>query len=363
MKVNDYVKAHIHFRKESGPALVYNLVYLNDKTDVEASKALKISLEKVQHFIRFIDRRILEVQAKNPFAVVTTSVSPIGNVQVDNTPIAVSKVDMSGYIPIEDGYVPRKFGRTTDIKILEKAYKNHAIVLISGDTGTGKTACVNHFAYENGIPYARLSLNGGTTVEDLIGHWVPTTDKSYRWQDGILTTFVRNGGVVVADEVNACPPEILFSLHSLTDKAKTLTLTSKDGEVLRAHPNFFFVATMNPEYEGTRPLNAAFKDRFKIKLDFPYDAKIEADLIKDDNLLSLASKLRLMRNKGELVTPISTRTLLFFKENEVDFGRPLAIELFLNNFEPYEKEAIKNVIEMMAKNPSQDTTGDNDNGI
>ena len=77
-----------------------------------------------------------------------------------------------------------------------------------------------------------------------------------------------------------------------------------------------------------------------------------AKLIQKEELLQLASKLRLMKAKGELCTPVSTRMLLYYQSNEVLFGDKLATELFLNSFENYEREAIKNVIEMMAKTPS-----------
>lgn len=342
MKISDQVKTQVHFRKGSNFDKVFDLVYLQDKSDSEATSLLGWDIGKFRSYLRGVDKRILQVQSK----FVVASPTSLGS---SNT-----SVDMSVYVPIEDGYIPRRIGRTTDLKMLEKAYRRKSNVLVTGETGTGKTACVNHFAYANKLPYARINLNAGTTVEDLLGHWVPTTDKSYKWQDGVLTTFVRYGGVMNLDELNACPAEIMFCLHSLTDKSRSLTLTNKDGEVIRAHPNFFLVACMNPsDYEGTKLLNAAFKSRFRIKLKFSYDPKIEQQLVKDDSLHRIAAKLRVMKEKGELVTPVSTRELIYFKENEEDFGRKEAIEQFLNCFEDYEREAIKNVVEMMEKTPSQ----------
>ena len=340
MKINELVKNHIHFRKGSNLAQVYDVIYLQEKSESEAAEILKWDLDKVKYFLRFVDRRILELSSK--FAV-----------KVSDTIETTEAVNLGSFIPTSDGYVSRKICRVTDLKILEKCYKNKDFVLLLGETGSGKTHLVRHFAYKKSLPYVRVNLNGGTTADELIGHWVPKKEGGFRWQDGVLTMFVRNGGVVALDEVNACPAEILFSLHSLTDDERTLTLTSKDGEVVRAHPNFFLVATMNPDYEGTRPLNAAFKDRFKVKLFFDYDIAVEKELIDDESTLQLAAKLRLMKAKGELVTPVSTRMLLYYRSNNELFGRTLATELFLNNFEAYEREAIKNVVEMMAKQSSQ----------
>ena len=267
-------------------------------------------------------------------------------------------VDMKKFIPLTDGYIARKIKNSTDLKILDVAYNKQKkdFVMIVGETGTGKTHLVRHFAFKKKLPYARISLNGGATSDELIGHWIPSEDGKFKWQDGLLTLFVRNGGVVVLDEVNACPSDILFCLHSLTDDERTLTLLDKDSEVIHAHPNFFLITTFNPDYEGTKPLNEAFKDRFKVKLEFDYSVKIEEKLISDKDILKLAEKLRVMRAKNEISTPISTRMLIFYEQNSKEYGKELALEFFLNNFEIFEKEPIKNVLEMISK--GEDVTKD-----
>jgi len=344
--LNKNLLTQIHFRIGSKQAEIFDLVYLQEKTEAEAAKSLKMKPEDFNFYLSKVNKKIKDFSGliSQPQVVAETTANVVEKI------VSSEKVvDMLNFIPHSDSYIPRRFGKTTDVKILEKCYKDKSFVLIMGETGCGKTHLVRHFAAVNKLPYVRINLNGGTTADELIGHWVPKSEGGFRWQDGVLTTFARYGGIVALDEVNACPAEILFALHSLTDDERTLTLTSKDGEVVRANPNFFLVATMNPDtYEGTRPLNAAFKDRFKVKLFFDYDQKIEEELVKNPRLLILASKLRLMKTKGELNTPISTRLLLFFNSNKELFGENLATEIFLNNFEPSEREPIKNVIEMIA---------------
>jgi len=264
-----------------------------------------------------------------------------------------SEVDLKKFIPKHDGYIARKICGTSDLAILDKAYQKKDFVLITGETGTGKTHLIRHFAYKKKLPYARVNLNGGTTADELIGHWIPDKSGHFKWQDGLLTLFVRNGGIIVLDEINACPADILFCLHSLTDDERTLTLLDKDGEVIHANENFFLVSTMNPDYEGTKPLNEAFKDRFKVKLFFDYDDKIEKKLVEDEDILKLANKLRIIKSKGEISTPVSTRLLIYYKDNAVTYGERLALEIFLNNFEPYEREPIKNVLELIAKGENE----------
>jgi nitric oxide reductase NorQ protein len=276
--------------------------------------------------------------------------------------ITKSIPDMSRFIPNNDGYIPQKIGDLTDIEILDRAYKNKQNVLIIGGTGSGKSSCTHDFCFRKQIPYIRINLNGGTTPDELIGQFIPDEDKgngAIKWQDGLLTTFVRYGGCAVLEEVNAIPPEISFCLHGLTDDYRKLILTQKDGEVIQAHPNFFLVCCMNENYEGTHPLNQAFKDRFRI-LEFNYNEKAEKKIVKDELMLNLAVKLRVMKMKGEINTPISTRMLKYYTENVEIYGQKVALQMFLNSFEPFEREPIKNVLEMIKRetNKSADNQGE-----
>lgn len=260
--------------------------------------------------------------------------------------------EMKKYVPKNDGYIARRIGKTTDVAILIKAYEHGQNALLVGECGTGKTKVINNLAYEKKLPYARVNLNGGTTPDQLIGHYVPNIDGGLKWQDGLLTQFVRHGGILAVDEINSCPPEILFVLYPLLDDERKLTLVDKDSEVLIAHDNFMLIATMNPAesgYEGRRPLDAGLKDRFHIKLFYDYDEAIENKLVKSKKIIELARKLRFMRNKGELSTPISLRMLLYYDNNSELFGEKVAFDMFLNNFESYEREPIRNVVEMLAK--------------
>ena len=259
--------------------------------------------------------------------------------------------ELSQFVPTTDGYIPRKLGKLTDVGILETAYSQKPLkdlVLVEGETGAGKTALARHFCYVKKLPYARINLHGGTTPDELIGHFIPDSNGGFKWQDGLLTTFVRKGGVVVLDEANFCPPEILGALHSLTDDERKLTLVANDSEVIHAHKDFFLIATINPDYEGTRPLNEAFRDRFKVVLFFDYDINVEKKLISDDKLRKLASKLRIMKTKGEIVTPVSTRSLIQFEQNSKLYGHELALDFFLNKFKSFEREPIKNVLDLLS---------------
>lgn len=267
---------------------------------------------------------------------------------------ATSKGSLQVLIPrnVEKYYHRTLVDGEKDIPTLKKAFKErpHGYpqnVLLIGPTGAGKTHAVKKTAEELGIPMIRVNLNRMTTVEDFVGQWVPAENGGFRWQDGVLPRLMKNGGVIMVDEINAAPPEILFVLHSVLD-FREITLTQKDGEVIKANPDFWFIGAMNPDYYGTERLNEALKDRFEVTLRYPYQREIERKLIKNGNLLEAAAKLRKMFHSPteEIRTPISTRTLIQFEENERIYGKKLAIEMMANKFDSEERRAVKEVLEL-----------------
>ena len=96
-------------------------------------------------------------------------------------------------------------------------------------------------------------------------------------------------------------------------------------------------------------MNNALKDRFGLILNYDYDSKVEKKLIKNEKLLDLAGRLREMYKKGEILTPVSTRSLMQFCTNTELFGDDLAITIFLNKFTNEEARAIESVIDLVLK--------------
>ncbi len=80
-------------------------------------------------------------------------------------------------------------------------------------------------------------------------------------EPGVLLQAVTDGEMILVDEANILIPEVTSLLHSLLDWQRCITVPGV-GEV-KAHPDFRLVAAMNVGYMGTRPLNQAFRDRFR----------------------------------------------------------------------------------------------------
>jgi len=228
-------------------------------------------------------------------------------------------------------------------------------VLIEGGAGSGKTMSVIAYASARNYRYFNVSSNAGIDPSQLFGRWIPREDgHGYRWQDGAVTLLVRYGGVLLLNEVNFMPERIMTVLYSLLDDRREIQLLDNGGEVIKAHPDLLIVADMNAGYRGTHELSQANNDRWKIKLEFPYDKRIEGKLIKSKSLLELAGKLRDQYDREEISTPISTRGLVAFQKNAVGLGLNLAIDSYVNGFDKDERGAVRMSIETMKVNIARD---------
>lgn len=120
----------------------------------------------------------------------------------------------------------------------------------------------------------------------------------FEWQDGPLVTAMKCGGVFVLDEINLADDAVLERLNSVLESGRELTLAEKGSnssnqsnmsEKILAHPDFKFLATMNPGGDfGKRELSPALRSRFtEIWVpEFTLDDQ-------DDVILLLTSKLQI----------------------------------------------------------------------
>ncbi len=245
-----------------------------------------------------------------------------------------------------DTYLNRKLeGGISDFQLFDTAMANHENILIRGHAGSGKTMSVLAYASSRNLRYYNVSSNVGLEPSHLFGSWIPTESGSFQWQDGAVTSVVRHGGVLLLNEIDFMPERITTILFSLLDDRRQIQLMENGGEVIEAHPNLLIIGDHNPNYRGSRPMNQAWKDRFHHKVEYPYDRTIERKLIPSTTLLEIVDKLRLMADKGEIDTPISTRSLVAFVSNAKQLGIDYAIASYVNGYLDDEREAVKLVIE------------------
>lgn len=249
-----------------------------------------------------------------------------------------------------DSYVPRVLhGDVPDMTVMEEAAKNGMNVLLYGPTGAAKTSFIYAFAALKGLPVVNVACQGGIDYEQLIGGWKPKSTGGFHFVAGELVLAAMHGGVVLLNEVNFMPPKIAAIIYGLLDRRRTIYLPDAVGSdfptTVTAHPDFFVVADYNPGYAGTRPLNAAFKNRFAVKLPWGYDHDVEATLLNSPVLLEMAEALRTRAEAGDFITPITTNMLIELEAMIYNdsLGYYFAVENFVAAFEYDEQAAVREV--------------------
>ena len=246
---------------------------------------------------------------------------------------------------LAERYVHRKIWGQEDFAIYDTARAEGVNVLIYGPTGPGKTTSVEAWAAERGLRMASISGNASMEPSQMTGKFVSDGEGSFMWIDGPVTDVVRNGGVLLLDEVNFINPKIYTNLYSLTDGRRNITLLDHHGETIEAHKDLTIFATMNPDYIGTTPLNFAFRNRFDIQIPWDYDDAVEEKLVTCKALRILMKQLRVEAAKGQYETPISTNMGMEFVRFVDMLGYEFAAENFIAHFSADEQASVRMVFQ------------------
>lgn len=253
-------------------------------------------------------------------------------------------------------YESRYHNGVEDLVILEEAHRNGGNVLIEGPTGPGKTMLAYAYAARHNLPLVSISCNGAVEPGSFFGGWKPQPDRSYRFVPGDALLAITFGGVLYLDEANMSPPDISAVLHELTDMRRSVSVPEATGSdfptYLKAHPDFFLIATMNEgkAYRGTKALNAAFADRFADTIRFDYVPEVEKKILSSAALVDVATDIRARIEVGDLSTPLSTRALVEFEARVRNprLGWAYAVGNLSRKFRADEREVVTKVFELNA---------------
>jgi MoxR-like ATPase len=251
-------------------------------------------------------------------------------------------------------YIPRTFsGNVGEFETFDYALENNLNVLIEGETGTGKTSGVMAYCAQRHLNFFAVPCNSAIDFTQVIGGLFPNAEGKLEWVDGGITRIVREGGVLLINELNNAPKNLSQYLMSLLDDRRSITLMGHGNEVVTAHKDLLIVADQNPNYRGTQLLNEAWKDRFEIKLRYNYDNAIEKKIVTSSALLELANGIRSTSRQNDYAsdrgtifeTPVSPRLLKTFEKIARDLSYDFAVDNFVNNFTDEERPAVKMLIE------------------
>jgi MoxR-like ATPase len=250
--------------------------------------------------------------------------------------------------------MPRTFaGNVGEFETFDYALENNLNVLIEGETGTGKTSGVMAYCAQRHLNFFAVPCNSAIDFTQVIGGLFPNAEGKLEWVDGGITRIVREGGLLLINELNNAPKNLSQYLMSLLDMRRSITLMGHGNEVVTAHKDLLIVADQNPNYRGTQLLNEAWKDRFEIKLRYNYDNAIEKKIVTSSALLELANGIRSTSRQNDYAsdrgtifeTPVSPRLLKTFEKIARDLSYDFAVDNFVNNFTDEERPAVKMLIE------------------
>jgi nitric oxide reductase NorQ protein len=176
---------------------------------------------------------------------------------------------LSSLIPINTpDFVDR--GEKYVERIVRALYYFKQCALI-GPSGTGKTHVVYIVAEIGGLPMYEINCGLQTSTYDLFGRYIGLGKEN--WIDGQIVMWCRNGGILYLDEANMMKQDVATRLNPLLDTRGHMVLTEKDNEIVHRHPCGHLIISMNPfsgEFAGTKPLNAAFRRRMSVWINFDY---------------------------------------------------------------------------------------------
>lgn len=149
--------------------------------------------------------------------------------------------------------------------IVENAIMNilaGANLCLSGPKGTGKNKLVEHLSGLFDMSLCDIQLSYDTAKEEVRGEPTIMDDGKIAVRLSNILQAAQSPSIICLDEANMARGSITSLLHSLTDHRRYMEVPGYG--VVHVHPQARFVITMNEgdEYEGTREMNSAFRDRF-----------------------------------------------------------------------------------------------------
>jgi len=194
---------------------------------------------------------------------------------------------------------PFYMASANEVDIFNSALAEKIPILLKGPTGCGKTRFMEYMSWYHKRPLITVSCHDDLSTSDLVGRYL-IKDNSTIWQDGPLTTAVRNGCICYLDEIVEARKDTTVVIHPLCDDRRILPL-EKLGQLLQAPPEFCLTMSYNPGYQSAvKDLKPSTRQRF-ISIDFSYPAEaIESVIVHEESKLPI--------EQCELLVKLATMT-------------------------------------------------------
>lgn len=248
------------------------------------------------------------------------------------------------------------------LDVLEKAYRAGLFVLIIGPKGTGKTTLVRKFASMMKYDLHSVNFSLRTRESHLVG--TRTIEKGeIGFVEGVLVKSMREGTMLYLDELNAAEPDVLLRLDEALDDRRQLVLKEAEGQLVRAAPGWFVIATINPlSHVGTKELPPQLLSRFpvRMRLDYPPE-ELELEIVKrhvkidEARVRDIRHAIQLARNLREAAaveelyySPSLRETIAFAKMLNAGLSSRHAAEVvYANAYDQWGQVEYQKVMDMI----------------
>ncbi|RLI45477.1 AAA family ATPase [Candidatus Bathyarchaeota archaeon] len=188
-----------------------------------------------------------------------------------------------------------------------------------GPSGTGKTHVVYIVAEITGLPLWEINCGLQTSAYDMFGRYIGLGKEN--WIDGQIVAWCRIGGILYLDEANMMKQDIAARLNPILDTRGHIVLTEKDNEIVHRHPYGYVIIAMNPftsEFVGTKPLNAAFRRRMSVWINFDYLSV--GDQICPDEVKLVQKRGKVSEDIAEKVVRVGAELRRQYKSGDLPYG-------------------------------------------
>lgn len=228
-------------------------------------------------------------------------------------------------------------------------------LLLVGEKATGKNVLSQNLAYLLNRPIWDVSFHVNIDAMTLLGSDT-LREGNVSFRPGPIHQAALHGGFAVLDEINMAKNEAVAVLHAVLDFRRVVDVPGYDR--IHLHPATRFIATMNQDYLGTRPLNEALLSRFVV-MDMPpldpdrvmillerqFSAWTEAQLTP---FVLLFDDIRKKATSGEISSAAMDFRGLLDALDLMDLGmdQAKALDLGIVNkcFDPYEQDLVKDLV-------------------
>ncbi len=188
-----------------------------------------------------------------------------------------------------------------------------------GPSGTGKTHIVYLVAELCQLPLWEINCGLQTSTYDLFGRYIGLGKEN--WIDGIITSWCRHGGILYLDEANMMKQDVATKLNPILDTRGHMVLNEKDNELITRHKDAYMLISMNPfssEFTGTKPLNAAFRRRMSVWLNFDYMSV--GTHIDDKEVNLLLERTGVSRDTATSIVHVAAKLRQEYKNGDLPYG-------------------------------------------